>query len=258
MDHLSWVAYDARVRNDDPVVFIPVGALEQHGPHLPLGVDAMLAHSVSVGAAQQIEGLVTPAISYGYKSQGRCGGGQCFPGTTSLDAGSLIGLVQDLIRELARHGVRRIVVVDGHFENQWFVTEAIELAVRELRHDAPDLRVMRTEYWDFCSEAVLDPMFPEGFPGFALEHAALIETSLMLHLHPELVWLEQLVEDGPAEFPVYDVYPQTGAGVPPSGVLSSARGADAEKGRLIFEAITSGLADAARTALTRTAPATAT
>lgn len=249
MDHLSWVDYDARIRNDGPVIFIPVGALEQHGPHLPLGVDAMLAHAVCVGAARQVGGLVMPAISYGYKSQGRCGGGQCFPGTTSLDATSLMGLVQDLIRELARHGVRRIAVVDGHFENQWFVTEAIELSLRELRHEAPDLKVLRTEYWDFCSESVLEPMFPDGFPGFALEHAALIETSLMLHVHPELVWLEHLVDDGPAEFPVYDLYPQTGAGVPPSGVLSSALGADADKGRLIFESITDGLAAAARDAL---------
>lgn len=88
-----------------------------------------------------------------------------------------------------------------------------------------------------------------GYPGFALEHAALIETSLMLHLHPDLVWLEQLVEDGPAEFPIFDLYPQTAAGVPPSGVLSSARGGDADKGRLIFETIVSGLASAARTAL---------
>lgn len=217
MDHLSWVAYDERIRNDTPVVFIPVAALEQHGPHLPLGVDAMLAHAVAVGAAQQVDGLVTPALGYGYKSQGRCGGSQCFPGTTSLDASSLIGLVQDLIREL--------------------------------RHEAPDLRVLRSEYWDFCSESVLDPMFPDGFPGFALEHAALIETSLMLHLHPELVWMEHLPDDGPADFPVHDLYPQTGEGVPPSGVLSSARDADADKGRRIFETITSGLADAARTAL---------
>lgn len=244
MDRLSWVEYDRRVREQHPAVFIPVGALEQHGPHLPLGVDAMLSTAVAAAAAQQVGGLVTPPVNYGYKSQARCGGGQCFPGTTSLDARNLIGLVQDLLRELARHGVRKVAIVDGHFENQWFVTEAIELAMRELRHEASDLRVLRAEYWEFCSEAVLEPMFPDGFPGFALEHAALIETSMMLHVHPDLVWMEHLPDDEPAEFPVYDLYPQDGRGVPPSGVLSSARGADADKGRRIFDAIASGLAAA--------------
>lgn len=244
MDRLSWVEYERRVKAGNLTVYIPVGALEQHGPHLPLGVDAMLSTAVAAGAARLTGGLVTPPVNYGYKSQARCGGGQCFPGTTSLDASSLIGMVQDIVRELARHGVRRVAVVDGHFENQWFVTEAIELAVRELRHDAPDLRVLRAEYWDFCGIDVLDPMFPDGFPGFALEHAALIETSMMLHVHPELVWLEHLPDEPPAEFPVHDVYPQTGAGVPASGVLSSARGADAEKGRRIFNAIVGGLAEA--------------
>ncbi len=244
MDRISWVTYEARVKRDAPVVFLPVGALEQHGPHLPLGVDAMLSTAVAAETARRVDGLVAPPLNYGYKSQARCGGGQTFPGTTSLDAASLIGLVQDVIRELARHGVRRIVVVDGHFENQWFVTEAIELAVRELRHDAPDLRVLRTEYWDFCGKAVLDPLYPDGFPGHALEHGALMETSLMLHVHPELVALDQLPDDGPAAFECYDVYPQRADGVPPSGVLSSAKGAEADKGALIFDAVCSGLADA--------------
>ena len=244
MQHLSWVEYARRVQQENPVIFIPVGALEQHGPHLPLGVDALLSTAVARAVAQRVGGLVTAPINYGYKSQARCGGGQCFPGTTSLDAASLMGMVCDLSRELVRHGARRLVVVNGHYENQWFLIEGIELALRELRRDAPDLRVMRLEYWDFCGEDVLGPMFPDGFPGFALEHAALIETSLMLHVHPELVHMEHLPDDGPALFPCYDMYPQDGTGVPPSGVLSSAAGADAEKGKLIFETVCTALATA--------------
>jgi creatinine amidohydrolase len=241
MQHISWVEYARRVREDRPLMFIPVGALEQHGPHLPLGVDALLSTAVAREVARRVGGLVTAPINYGYKSQARCGGGQCFPGTTSLDAASLTGMVCDLSRELVRHGARRLVVVNGHYENQWFLIEGIELAVRELQRDAPDLRIMRLEYWDFCGPAVLAPMFPDGFPGFALEHAALIETSLMLHLHPELVWLDRIPDHGPAEFPPYDVYPQDGRHVPESGVLSSAKGADAEKGRIIFAAVCDAL-----------------
>jgi creatinine amidohydrolase len=67
---------------------------------------------------------------------------------------------------------------------------------------------------------------------------------MMLHLHPDLVDLSLLPDDGPAEFPVYDMFPQTGHGVPPSGVLSSARGAKAEYGATIFETVCNGLAAA--------------
>jgi len=245
MSRLSWPAYAARLETG-ATIFVPIGALEQHGPHLPLGVDALLASAVAVDVATRVDGLVAAPINYGYKSQARCGGGQCFPGTTSVDAATLVALVTDVIRELARHGARRIVLVDGHYENQWFLTEACELALREPQARESGLRVLRTEYWEFCGTEVLDPMFPGGFPGFALEHAALIETSMMLHLHPELVRMDLVPADGPARFECYDVYPQDGRGVPPSGVLASARGASAAHGQTIFEAICAGLAAAVR------------
>ena len=91
MNELSWVDYQARIEGDAPPVLLPVGALEQHGPHLPLGTDALLATSVAADAARRVGGLVAPALAYGYKSQPKCGGGQHFCGTTSVDAATLIG-----------------------------------------------------------------------------------------------------------------------------------------------------------------------
>ncbi len=73
MDQLSWVDYERRVR-DGAVVFLPCGATEQHGPHLPLGTDALLASAISADVAARVGGLVAPALSYGYKSQPKCGG----------------------------------------------------------------------------------------------------------------------------------------------------------------------------------------
>jgi creatinine amidohydrolase len=87
-------------------------------------------------------------------------------------------------------------------------------------------------------------MFPDGFPGFALEHAALIETSLMLRMHSSPVHMERLPDDGPAVFPCYDRYPQDGKSVPPSGVLSSAKGGDAKKRGVIFETVCNALSTA--------------
>lgn len=243
MNTMSWVAYRDRIATANPPIFLPVGATEQHGPHLPLGTDALLSAAVAASAAEQIGGIVAPALSYGYKSQPKCGGGQHFCGTTSVDAQTLIGQVRDAVREFARHGVEKLVVVNGHYENQWFITEGIDLAMRDLQPGAK-IRVMRMEYWDFLTAATLRAVFPDGFPGYALEHAAVIETSLMLHYHPELVRLDLIPDDGPADFPAYDIYPADPDWVPPSGVLSSARGADAAKGEIMATELAACIAKA--------------
>lgn len=244
MGCLSWVEYQQRLQ-DCPIVLIPCGALEQHGPHLPLGTDALLSSAIAQGVAEQINGIVAPTFSYGYKSQPKSGGGQHFPGTTSLDGHTLSQMMRDVIRELARQGVNQVVVLDGHYENQWFLTEGIDLALRDLGRSF--LRVMRLEYWDFLTEATLATVFPEGFPGYALEHAAVMETSLMLHYYPDLVRLHLIPDDKPAEFPPYDLYPPRLEWVPASGVLSSAKTATAEKGTLmasqVVESIAAAIAD---------------
>ncbi|MFC3608228.1 creatininase [Stutzerimonas tarimensis] len=245
MDRLSWIEYERRVA-EGAVVFLPCGATEQHGPHLPLGTDHLLASAISADVAARIGGLVAPALAYGYKSQPKCGGGQHFCGTTSVDGATLSAMVRDAVREFHRHGVKRLVLVVGHYENQWFVTEGIELAMRELGGAKSGLEVMRLEHWDFCREETLADVFPGGFPGFALEHAAVIETSLMLHYLPELVSLDKIPDDGPADFPPYDMYPPRTEWVPPSGVLSSARGSSAEKGARLAEDIAGGIARAVR------------
>jgi creatinine amidohydrolase len=242
MGRMSWMEYQEWVRISAGPVFLPVGALEQHGPHLPLGTDSMLARAVAAGAAAAVGGLVAPTLSYGYKSQPKCGGGQHFRGTTSLDAATLIGQVRDTVREFARHGLERLVLVNGHYENQWFMIEGVDLGLRDC--PGSHLSVMRLDYWDFCTEQTLATVFPEGFPGFALEHAAVIETSMMLHLFPRLVKLDRIPHDPPAQFPPYETYPPHLEWVPPSGVLSSALGATAEKGGLITNEVVSRIAAA--------------
>jgi creatinine amidohydrolase len=180
-----------------------------------------------------MNGMVLPVVRYGYKSQARSGGGQTFTGTIGMDGATLTLTVQDILRELARHGVKKCVVVNGHFENQWFLTEAIELAQRELILQSQAMKVVRTEYWDFTPQSVYDEMFDADFPGVDLEHAALIETSMMLYLHPEWVNKAKIPNHPLAQFPPCDVYPQDGKGVPETGVLAPAGTASAEKGELL-------------------------
>jgi len=244
MNRLTWMEYQGRVRDERAPVFLPVGALEQHGPHLPLGTDAILSAAVAEGVAARTSGLVAPALAYGYKSQPKCGGGQHFPGTTSLDAQTLAHTIRDTVREFARHGVEKLVIVNGHYENQWFLIEGIDLAMREL--GKTPLTIMRLEYWDFFTSKTLAKAFPDGFPGYALEHAAVLETSMMLHYHPELVRIDRIPNDPPADFPPYDIYPTRTEWVPPSGVLSSAKAATKEKGTAIVEELNTLIAAAVK------------
>jgi creatinine amidohydrolase len=236
MAEMSWIEYRERVASERAVVLLPVGALEQHGPHLPLGTDAILATEMARRAAERLDGVVAPALTYGYKSQPRTGGGNHFCGTTSLDGGTLSATVRDLIREFARHGARRIAVIDGHYENQMFLTEGIDLAIRDARAAGPEgLRVLKMRYCETIRPETLARIFPHGFPGLDLEHAGVLETALMLHLFPDRVDMGQVPNDPPAAPPPYDVYPPDTSWIPPTGVLSPAKNATAEIGRLLTE-----------------------
>src|ERR1700710_2602169 len=99
------------------IIFIPLGATEQHGPHLPLNVDVILPTAVCERVARNTGGLVAPTLAYGYKSMPRSGGGQSFPGTPSLDGHPFSLMIRDIIRDMGSHGARRFVLINGHYEN---------------------------------------------------------------------------------------------------------------------------------------------
>lgn len=243
---LSWKEYEASIADGKRVLFLPVGALEQHGHHMCMEVDVLLPTAVSQRVAERIGALVLPALPYGYKSQQKSGGGNHFPGTTSLDGATLTHSVQDIIRELARHGVRRLVLMNGHFENSMFIVEGIDLGLRELRYAGiTDFKVVVLSYWDFVRDpAVIEKLYPEGFLGWDIEHGGVFETSLMLALYPNLVDLERVVDHAPATFPPYDVFPIDPSRTPAAGTLSSAKTASRAKGELILEVCVSGIAEA--------------
>lgn len=130
-------------------------------------------------------------------------------------------MIRDLIRELVRHGARKICVIDGNYENLWFLNEGVDLAYRELKDTG--LKVMVLQHWEFLTAQTLDQVFPDGFPGIELEHAAVLETSLMMHYYPELVHADKLPDNPAAESGPYDVWPPHRHWVPDSGALISAK-----------------------------------
>jgi len=245
IEEMTWTDYDRRVREDNPVVILPVGSLEQHGPHTPLATDTFIPAAMSAAVAERIGAMVAPAISYGYKSQPRTGGGNHFPGTTSLDGDTLVRLTRDIVKEFARHGVRRMAVMDSHYENEMFLIEGIDLALRELRTDGiDDMKIVKLRYFEFIDDDTLAEVFPDGFPGWPLEHAGVMTTSVLLYLRPELVHMERVPNHPPIVYPPYDVFPPDPEQGSPSGVLASANGATAEKGALIFDRCVGGIVDA--------------
>ncbi len=242
---MNWRQYRDNLRGGQTPVFLPLGALEQHGPHMSMNVDVLLPTKMSETVAARIGGMVAPPLTYGYKSQVKSGGGNHFPGTTSLDGHTLSCMVRDLICEFARHGARKIVAMNGHFENTMFLTEGADLAVRALRaRGISDLRIMTLSYWDFIDEAAVTRLYPEGFGGWDIEHGGVLETSMMLHWYPHLVDMGKVEDHPPAQFPPYDLHPLNPEWTPPPGTLSSPKNATREKGKLIVKVSSGGIARA--------------
>ena len=225
VEHMTWEEYRDEIGRR--IIILPVGALEQHGPHLPMNVDVVIPKNLATMTAEQVESLVLPPIAYGYKSHPTSGGGQLFPGTTSLDGTTLINLTLDILRETYRHGGRRFLMLNGHYENVSFLTEAVELFIRE----ADAARVVILSWWDQVSDEMVDKLFAEaGFPGWDTEHAAITETSLMLYFSPELVREEKIIDDQSERKPTYSIFPPPEDIIPKSGVLYKATYASREKG----------------------------
>jgi creatinine amidohydrolase len=217
-------------------VIVPVGAVEQHGLHLPLITDALLATDLAYAVADATDMLVAPTLSYGYRSRPLSGGGQGFPGTTSLSATTLMAVLEDVLREYVRHGFERLVVLNWHYENRHFLYEAAYRAL--LPHETATARIMVLERsFEELSPTTMALLFPDGFPGWATEHAAIFETSLMQHLHPELVLEDRIVDDGAERSPWWDVVPTPEDFVPETGGLWKATQASPEKGAAAWQEI---------------------
>jgi creatinine amidohydrolase len=244
VEHMIWEEYRDEVGRR--IVILPVGSLEQHGPHLPLNVDVVIPTSLAKMVAEELDAMVLPTIAYGYKSHPTSGGGQLFPGTTSLNGVTLINLTLDILRETYRHGGRKFLILNGHYENVAFVTEAIELFVE----NAKDALVILLSWWDQVSDEMVDVVFAEaGFPGWDTEHAAITETSLMQYFAPELVREDSIIDDQSERKPTYSIFPPPDDIIPKSGILYKASYASREKGEKLAKHVADKIVQIARSEL---------
>ena len=242
---MTWIDYDHHVKERNPVVIVPVGSTEQHGPHTPLGCDTIVGAEIADAVATRIGALVAPPIAYGYKSQPRTGGGNHFPGNIGIDAETLSRLVSDIAQSFYRHGVERICFLSSHYENKWFIIEGIEDALKELENGGlAGVRIVCMSYYETLSPQVRDQVFGDRFISWEVEHGAVMTTSILMHRRPELVDVAARPDHPPVLLPPYDVFPFDPANGSKSGAMSASTLASAEAGKLFFDDFTEQVARA--------------
>jgi len=238
MSDLTWEEF--RDRAETVIALLPLGAVEQHGPHLPLDTDTVVPRAICLRVADRVPAIVVPPIAYGYKSQPTTGGGGTFPGTTNFDGATFTACVRDVVRELLRNGMRAIALLNGNFENTYFAIEGIDLALRDSGSPS-GARVLMVNWWEQLTPAQLDEIFHGEFPGWEAEHAGVVETSLMMHFDPERVESGRLPPPSTQPLPAYTVLPEPPGRVPASGVLRSAEGASADIGARMADRLVDAL-----------------
>ncbi len=218
LEEMTWPEIAEAVREEKVLIFV-VGAVEQHGPHLPVGVDSFIPEGVMRRVADKTGAILAPVMPYGFKSNPRSGGGEGFQGTYSLNGTTLIAVVRDILSAFMRKGFRNIFVLNWHYENVEFVHEGINLARDDSDAGGAAKFVVLDNPNALVDQAILDELFAGDFPGWDREHAAIFETSMMWAIRPDLVRADLIRDDEPEVVLPYSVYPPPSRTVPASGVL---------------------------------------
>lgn len=225
------------------VVIVPIGATEQHGPHLPSMVDWRLVQEVAQRAARLMTPsapvLVAPTIPYGMSEHH-----MSLNGTITLDYATMYAVIRCVVESAIRHGFKRIFVLNGHGGN----TTALQNMIGELTV-AHKLPLATGTYWDIAAQSIAKLLDRQK----ALLHACEAETSMIMALAPELVNPDELAQmHGPYIRGLSGI-----AGVNPGvyrwrqlssrspiGVIGDAATASAAKGEKLLQAIAGDVAEA--------------
>lgn len=147
-EEMTWPEVRDAASRGLPLV-LPVGATEQHGPHLPLNTDCLIPVGIAREVSRTLPLVIGPPIRFGAKSRPLSGGGESFPGTVSLSGHTLIDTLREVLSAFVRSGFSRLCLQNWHFENSGFLWEAADLTAKE----HPEVRIV-----------VLDRPLPEFTP----------------------------------------------------------------------------------------------
>lgn len=184
LEQLTWQEVDSLDRNT--VVVVPFGAMEQHGPHLPLKTDALIGACICRRLGEACEGriLVLPQQWLGLSLHH-----MRFAGTISASVDTFIAMVTDTISSIAAAGFKNILALNSHGGN----SAALEVALTKCKSLYPAHRFVATTYWN-AAAAGLAGIRESAIGGMG--HACELETSLVLAEQPELVRTELIRADG--------------------------------------------------------------
>lgn len=188
LEELSWPQAQAEIEAG-AIAILPIGSLEQHGRHLALNTDNVLADAIGEAVAERasadgVRVLLCPPLHYGYTMHN-----MDFPGTLTLRMETLLALGEDLVTSLAHHGCRKAILLNTHGSN-WSV---LDLVSRRVMNRHPDVLVAAVSPVKMAAtqlEALREAKETGG-----MAHGCELETSLMLYLRPELVEMDKAVKD---------------------------------------------------------------
>ncbi len=201
-------------------VIIPFGSVEEHGPHLPLGTDTIHVYEVCKEASRQIPIFVAPPLFYGV-----CRSTRNHPGTVGIRASTLRTVTADLVSDLYRQGLRHFLIISGHASG--LQVSCLTEVGEELLQTYPDIRVATLSILDLAMNGWQEVIVTKDD-----SHAGEVETSVMLHLRPQLVG-----EARPREWPRFPKHLLVRDKLRywPGGVWGDASHASERKGKKLFD-----------------------
>lgn len=232
--HQTW-DFIANLDPDNSLFIIPTGAIEQHGPHLPLDTDIFNSTQIANEIANRLDSdsvLVLPPIWWGTSPHHKG-----FPGTLSVRLETFYKLLHDLTESMAIHGFYKFLIINGHGGNAGIITAATSQISEDLGISVPAY-----SYWQSIAQLLRE--IGESEIG-GMGHACEMETSLALYLRPDLVKVEQIKKDMPIDLTSWSCidFRQSGfLGIPldfqrdsDEGVMGDPSLASKAKGEKIFE-----------------------
>src|SRR5262245_41519401 len=231
----------AALDRERTVVMLPLGSVEQHGNHLPLGTDTMLAHAISLAAAERAgDTFVLPPPWFGFSAHH-----MRFAGSVTLRAETLIAVAEDIVGSLVQHGFRRVLIVNGHGGNAGII-DVVASTLGHRHYGAA--RIAALTYFHLARQAIAD--LRQSGPG-GMGHACEFETALIEYLRPDLVDIEKAQATYPDAGSAYLTTDLLGssairtyhdfADLSPHGTLGDPFLASREAGSAFFEAVVSAL-----------------
>jgi len=180
LKNMSWSEFDERRKKAKTIIF-PVGACEVYGPHLPLGSDILVAEKVAEQLAKEVNGIVAPLLEVGQSKTLTD-----YPGTIAISANTLCAVYREMLEEFVRLGFKSFFFLNSHLSNDGPLNEMLE--DMKIKHG---IKFGLVKYWYYFLPMTQD-IWEKPMPG---EHAGEAGTSVLLHLYPELVKMDKIVDN---------------------------------------------------------------